>query len=163
MKTPTRWLLPLLASALLVACGGGDGGPSDEAPPADAPGAAAPGAARTAGGFPPEPTGAVDEELAEEGEEQFQARGCVACHTVGEGRLVGPDLAGVTERRTYTWGMSMIINPDSMLRTDSIARRLLSEYFTPMSNQGVTPEQARAIWEYLREEGSASDGENDEQ
>lgn len=163
MKTPIRMILPLCVVALLAACGGGDAPPSDEAPRSDAPGAAAPGEAQTAGAFPPEPTGEVDEELAEEGEEQFQARGCVACHTVGEGRLVGPDLAGITERRTYTWAMSMITNPDSMLRTDSIARRLLSEYFTPMSNQGVTAEQARAIWEYLREEGSASDAGSDEQ
>lgn len=157
MKTPLRRVLPLFVTALLAACGGGDGGDSAEAAAGEAPEAAG-----TTAAWPAEPTGPVDEELAEAGEEQFEARGCVACHTVGEGRLVGPDLAGVTERRTYTWAMAMITNPDSMLRTDSIARRLLSEYFTPMSNQGVTPEQAQAIWEYLREEdteaGEASGG-----
>ncbi|NIP60306.1 MAG: c-type cytochrome, partial [Gemmatimonadetes bacterium] len=85
--------------------------------------------------------GPTDEALAEEGEELFQAKGCTACHKFGEGRLVGPDLVGVTERREKQWTVSMIMHPDSMVRVDSIARRLLSEYYTPMQNMGVTREE----------------------
>ena len=36
---------------------------------------------------------------AKTGEEIFQS-GCNACHTIGGGRLVGPDLLGVSERRS---------------------------------------------------------------
>ena len=32
------------------------------------------------------------------GQQTFQSV-CVSCHTIGKGKLVGPDLAGVTERR----------------------------------------------------------------
>ncbi len=39
---------------------------------------------------------------AEEGETIFQAQ-CAACHTIGGGPLVGPDLLGVTERRENDW------------------------------------------------------------
>ena len=28
---------------------------------------------------------------------------CAACHTIGKGRLVGPDLAGVNKRRSKKW------------------------------------------------------------
>ncbi|MDP2702657.1 MAG: c-type cytochrome [Candidatus Rokubacteria bacterium] len=28
---------------------------------------------------------------------------CVACHTIGQGDRVGPDLAGVTARRDRAW------------------------------------------------------------
>ena len=98
-----------------------------------------------------EPSGAIDQELASQGEDLFTRRGCVACHKIGEGRLVGPDLAGVTDRRSFTWIYSIITNPDSMLRSDSTAQRLLGEYFTPMPNQKVQPEEARALYEYLRE------------
>ena len=35
----------------------------------------------------------------EPGEQLFQTN-CSACHTVGGGRLVGPDLAGVPEKRS---------------------------------------------------------------
>jgi cytochrome c2 len=98
-----------------------------------------------------EPSGAIDQELASQGEDLFTRRGCVACHKIGEGRLVGPDLASVTDRRSFTWIYSMITNPDSMLKSDSTAQRLFAEYFTPMPNQKVQPEEARALYEYLRE------------
>ena len=98
-----------------------------------------------------EPSGSIDQELASQGEDLFTQRGCVACHKIGEGRLVGPDLAGVTDRRSFTWIYSIITNPDSMLRSDSTAQRLLGEYFTPMPNQKVQPDEARALYEYLRE------------
>ena len=154
MKIRLR-LLPMVAlMALLAACGGAESSGSAES---------ADSAAAASGPWPPQPTGPVDAELAARGEQLFQAKGCVACHKIGGGRLVGPDLAGITERRTYGWTMAMITNPDSMLRTDSIAKRLLSEYFTPMSNQGVTPEESRALWEYFRAEGSGAGSTAEEQ
>lgn len=94
--------------------------------------------------------GAIDPGLAARGEELFRVKGCAACHKVGGGRLVGPDLAGVTERRSPEFIIAMIVNPDSMLANDETARQLLAEYFTPMTNQGVDRQDARAMLEYLR-------------
>lgn len=104
------------------------------------------------------PDGPVDTELAARGETLFTSRGCSACHTVGGGRLVGPDLAGVTERRSFGWTFHMVTNPDSMLQNDATARALLAEYFTPMTDVGITPEEFRALYEHLRaaEAGTAS-------
>ncbi len=94
--------------------------------------------------------GPVDMELAVRGEELFTRKGCVACHKIGEGRLVGPDLMGVTERRSQGWIFAMITAPDSMLRSDPTAKDLFAEYFTPMPDQKVGPDEARALYEYLR-------------
>ena len=144
VATMTRWAAVLILGLLVAACGGTDAG-----------GSAGKDAAERAGSELPvqEPTGPVDRQLAQRGQELFRSRGCVACHTLGKGRRVGPDLEGVAERREFEWTYHMVVNPDSMLRNDSIARQLLSEYFTPMSDQNVTPEQFRAIYEYLRAEG----------
>lgn len=142
----TRALI-LTAGLVALGCGGdaGNGGATpDPAPPEVE--------------APPEPaqTEAPDPQLAAEGEQLFTARACSACHTVGGGRLVGPDLEGVTTRRARTWILSMITNPDSMIREDSIARRLYGEYMTPMANQNLTAEQAVALFEFLRQHDEAN-------
>lgn len=146
-----RYVMPvgLVTSALLLVwgCGGGEG--------ADASGED-PGSSTEVGVretlYQDEP---VDAELAARGETLFRDKGCVACHSIGGGRLVGPDLQGVTERRELEWVHHMIVNPDSMLQHDSTARELLAEYFTPMANMGVTPDEARALIHFLRRDGEA--------
>jgi cytochrome c len=97
--------------------------------------------------------GSVDEELAEKGGKVFAAK-CAACHKIGE-RYVGPALAGVTERRTPTYVMNMILNPDGMYTRHPVARQLLGEYMTQMPNLGVPQDEARAIMEYLRTKHSS--------
>jgi len=156
-RRPIR-LLGALVVALALAAGCGDGGDAASGSGGDDAAAAEPAARASSDGgggaaVPvSRPTGDVDPQLAQEGEELFRGRGCVSCHTVGEGRRVGPDLRGVTEKREFGWLYHMVTNPDSMVRNDSIARQLLSEYFTPMSDQNVKPGQFRAIYEYLRSE-----------
>jgi cytochrome c2 len=97
------------------------------------------------------PVEPIDPGLADQGEAAFTQRGCIACHYVGrDQRLVGPDLAGVTDRRSFDWYYAMVTNPDSMVRADEAAKKLFAEYMTPMTIMGATDEDIRAIWEYLR-------------
>lgn len=141
----------VLFSALWVlACGGGEGeraAATGEGQPAVAESQAA---AETQDQQMQQTTeAAVDAALVSRGEAMFQSKGCSACHTVGGGRLVGPDLAGVTQRREGAFVIAMISNPDSMLVNDETAKQLLAEYYTPMSNQGLSVEEAEALLAYL--------------
>lgn len=93
-------------------------------------------------------TADVNTAMATEGEGIFNAK-CTACHKVGK-RYIGPDLTGVTTRRTPEWIMNMILNPEEMLAKNEIAKKLMAEYNAPMANQNLTEEEARKVLEYFR-------------
>ena len=89
------------------------------------------------------------------GENLFTTRGCAGCHGIGgPAAAVGPDLAGVTERREQAWLVAMITRPDSMLTADETAMGLLAEYNTPMPNMRVSSAEAEQIIAYLSAESS---------
>ena len=90
----------------------------------------------------------LSEGMAKEGKAVYDTK-CSACHKMNE-RYVGPELGGVTKRRTPEWIMNMILNPGEMLEKDETAKELLGEFLTPMSFQNVTEGDARKILEYLR-------------
>ncbi|MEO2052094.1 MAG: cytochrome c [Allomuricauda sp.] len=91
----------------------------------------------------------IDQAMAANGKEIYDQM-CLACHRVGK-KFIGPPPNGVLERRTPEWVMNMILNPQEMVQQDPLARDLLQEFNgSPMSNQGLTEEQARAILEYFR-------------
>lgn len=46
---------------------------------------------------------------------QFFRQNCTSCHTIGGGRLVGPDLKDVTRRQDRAWLQSFIANPRAKL------------------------------------------------
>ena len=72
---------------------------------------------------------------------------CLACHSVGQGRKLGPDMAGVTTRRTDEWLTRWLKSPEKMLQTDVDAQALLKEYNNlPMPNQGLSDKE---IAQYL--------------
>jgi mono/diheme cytochrome c family protein len=87
----------------------------------------------------------------ENGKAIFTKKGCPACHKIGGGKLVGPDLKGVTARRNPLWIERMILHPEIMLQQDATAKDLLRTHFTPMANQQVHPEnELPAILAYLK-------------
>ena len=47
--------------------------------------------------------------------------------------------------------MNMILDPEGMVQKDPMARQLLIDYNgSPMANQNLTREEARAVLEYFR-------------
>jgi mono/diheme cytochrome c family protein len=103
--------------------------------------------------------GPIDEQLVAAGQETYDLL-CSACHKI-ESRYIGPALLGVTERRAPEWIMNMILAPDVMIQEDETAFALYAEYLSPMANQGLTEEQARAILEYFRSVDAANAAEGE--
>ncbi|MEK7824528.1 MAG: cytochrome c [Candidatus Eisenbacteria bacterium] len=91
----------------------------------------------------------VDEAKAKVGGGLFQSKGCSACHGFGK-RVSGPDLQGVSQRRTAKWLESQILHPDVMIKQDPIARGLFAQYSLQMPKQGLTEDEARAVIEFLK-------------
>jgi cytochrome c1 len=157
-----RSLIPLsLLVITLGACGGerAPGGGEASPPAAGAPPAADLTPFQQEHGIGPVTEvvtlGAFDHELAEDGKELFETK-CSACHKLGE-RYVGPALGEVLTRRTPTYVLNMILNPQEMYEKHPVAKQLLAEYLSYMPNQALTQEQARAVVEYLRPEGQKVD------
>jgi mono/diheme cytochrome c family protein len=91
----------------------------------------------------------INPELAEQGQSIFAMK-CEACHNM-EGRMVGPALGDVLDRRSPEFVMNFILNPSGMAREHPVGQELLQEYMTPMPFQNVSESEARAIVEYLRD------------
>jgi cytochrome c551/c552 len=92
---------------------------------------------------------AADEELAEQGKSLFSTKGCTACHAQGR-RLTGPDLAGVSMRRTQAWLEHQILDPATMAQEDPIARELMATHALQMPNQKLTPDEAKSVIEFFK-------------
>jgi cytochrome c551/c552 len=94
-------------------------------------------------------SGEINQEMAAEGQAIYELK-CTACHKVDK-RFIGPSPQGIFERRTGPWIMNMILNPEQMVQEDPLAKLLLIEFNgSPMANQNLTEEEARAVLEYFR-------------
>lgn len=85
-----------------------------------------------------------------EGQAIFQTT-CTGCHTIGGGTLVGPDLKGVTTRRTKEWLTNWISAPDKVIASqDPTAMQLLAQHNNlQMPNLGLTPNQVASLIAFL--------------
>lgn len=92
----------------------------------------------------------IDQTMVAEGDKIFE-QNCSACHKIDE-RYVGPELGEVLNRRSPTYVMNMILNPGEMVKKHPEVKALLAQYYTPMPNQNLSKDQARAVLEYLRSE-----------
>jgi len=93
---------------------------------------------------------------AEEGKQIFQDK-CAACHTVGNGALVGPDLKGVAERRPREWLEQWIAAPDAMIaKKDPYAINLLHQFHdVQMPNPGLSASEIASVLAYVENPGQA--------
>lgn len=96
----------------------------------------------------------ADQAEAEKGKKLFQERGCAACHSIGKGKIAGPDLLGVTQRREEEWLKKWLKSPDTMIMTDPIAKEMLGVYMVPMPNLGLSDEEIEALIDYFEYEDS---------
>jgi nitrite reductase (NO-forming) len=84
-----------------------------------------------------------------QGKMMFDTR-CLACHSIGGGPKVGPDLLGVTERRDEKWIRSWLHSPENMLANDDTAKALLARFHIPMPNQNLSETDVNNLLKYFR-------------
>jgi mono/diheme cytochrome c family protein len=90
----------------------------------------------------------------ESGKEIYQ-KSCAACHSIGAGRLVGPDLKGVNDRRPEDWLLKFIKSSASLVKSgDKAAQALFDEYKMPMPDQALSVEQIKKVLAHIKETGS---------
>lgn len=78
----------------------------------------------------------------------FYRQSCASCHTIGGGKLVGPDLKDVTKRKDRPWLLNFVQNPKAVLDSgDPYAMKLKEEaggaVMVPVA--GMTPQRAAEL------------------
>jgi protein SCO1 len=83
--------------------------------------------------------------------ETLYLKACAGCHSIGEGNRVGPDLAGVAQRRRPEWLINFIANPAKVRASkDPIALELAAKFPTVrMPSIGVSDREAADLVAYI--------------
>jgi mono/diheme cytochrome c family protein len=86
---------------------------------------------------------------------------CASCHTFGKGDRIGPDLKGVTDRRSREWLIDWIRSSTRMIQAaDPTARALYKKYGQQrMPDFDLSAQQLASVVEYLAAGGPLADPE----
>lgn len=152
MKRFESILVVVITAATLAGCGKQDSASTSSesaAPPASTPAAGGVLAKSLYDDGPRAGESPVDAAAAAAGEKLFSTKGCTACHAWGR-KMTGPDLKGVTMRRTAAWMENQILHPDVMVKTDPISHGLFAQFALQMPKQGLTEQEAKQVIEHLK-------------
>jgi nitrite reductase (NO-forming) len=94
-------------------------------------------------------TAAPTDPVAVRGKQDFDSK-CLACHSIGGGPKLGPDLSGVTRRRDEAWLKRWLKAPEKMLQSDLQAREMLDRWKVPMPNQNLADREIDQYLAYFR-------------
>ncbi len=88
---------------------------------------------------------------AQNGTELYKTH-CAACHTVGGGKMVGPDLKGISELRSEEWLMKWIKSSRTMIDSgDPDAIQVFHDNNDiPMPDQNLTDPEVKAVLAYIK-------------
>ena len=92
----------------------------------------------------------------------FFRQNCTSCHTIGGGRLTGPDLKNVEERRDRDWLVRFMRNPRAVIDSgDPYAQQMLAEArqtVMPTIN-GMTESRAENLLDLIAEESALEESQ----
>ena len=87
---------------------------------------------------------------------------CGACHSIGEGLRVGPDLAGIHERRSQDWLEQFVKSSQSLIKSGDAEAIAIAAEFNGiiMPDALISEQQIREVLSYIavRSAGLASAG-----
>jgi nitrite reductase (NO-forming) len=94
-------------------------------------------------------TAAPTDAAAVRGKLAFESK-CLACHSIGGGDKLGPDIYKVTRRRDAAWLVRWLKDPEGMVKTDPAGKEMLAKYKVPMPNQNLSEEEIREYVAYFK-------------
>jgi cytochrome c2 len=85
---------------------------------------------------------------------QYFDENCAACHTIGEGPFVGPDLKNVSDRKDRDWLVRFIEDPEAVIKSGDPDAKVLVDQFDGQimpTLPGMTHETAEALLDFINE------------
>ncbi len=81
--------------------------------------------------------------------------GCAACHTIGGGKIIGPDLAGIHQRRPAEWLVRFVVSSQSLVQEgDPEAKKIFAEFNGLVMPDAPFPEaRVEAVLSYIASRG----------
>jgi cytochrome c len=93
--------------------------------------------------------GPVDYSKAKIGKQSFTEK-CTACHSLDK-VVLAPALGNITKLRTPEFILNMIVNPSGMQKSNEEIKKQMKKFNNlPMTDQKISQEEAKNIYEYLR-------------
>ena len=91
--------------------------------------------------------------IAQNGESSFK-KICLACHTIGKGKLIGPDLKDISQKRDATWLTKFIKSSQDMISSkDPDAVTIFEEYNKiPMPDANLSDGEIKQLIAYIDEQ-----------
>jgi cytochrome c2 len=90
---------------------------------------------------------------------------CGACHSIGEGQRVGPDLAGIHERQSQDWLEKFVKSSQSLIKSGDAEAMAVAEKFNGivMPDALINDQQIRDVLSYISATSAAlgSGGDDD--
>ena len=85
---------------------------------------------------------------------------CAPCHTIGKGRLVGPDLKNISQNKNQDWLIAFIQSSQTVINSgDADATAIYKEYNNIlMPNQPLDAGQIKAVINYIENVGNEVSG-----
>jgi mono/diheme cytochrome c family protein len=92
----------------------------------------------------------------------FFRQNCVSCHTIGGGRLTGPDLKNIDDRQDRNWLVRWMLNPRAVIDSgDPYAQDMLSEARQSVmpTISGMTEARAENLLDLIAEESALEESQ----
>ncbi|PKL83925.1 MAG: hypothetical protein CVV24_02525 [Ignavibacteriae bacterium HGW-Ignavibacteriae-3] len=77
---------------------------------------------------------------------------CISCHTIGKGKLIGPDLSNITKKRNEAWLIKFIHSSQTLINSgDSTAVAVFGQYNNIlMPDQNLSNAEILSVLEHIK-------------
>jgi len=101
---------------------------------------------------------------ADESQELFTQL-CAPCHSIGKGKLLGPDLKNISEKRSQEWLIAFIQSSQSLIKSGDVDAIATFEEYNKlvMPDQPLDSRQVKAMLKYIDKMSSGAAGTDNQE